>query len=124
MELGWLTRVGGWVALLLVTLWMRSKWVAAIIAVTVAVEPRGDRSRTDRNTWSHSGLGAYGRELLVGVSLKVDTKIPGSGCFSSRRAVADSRNVDRSLPMSRAAAQVKAERQTSVVADGNAVSRV
>jgi hypothetical protein len=78
----------------------------------------------DRNTWSRSGLGVYSRELLVGVSQNVDTMIPGSGSFSSRRAVADSRSVGRSLPMSRAAAQEKAERQTSVVADGGAVSRV
>jgi hypothetical protein len=38
--------------------------------------------------------------------------------------VADSRSVGRSSSMSRAAAQVKAEKQTSVVADGSAVSRV
>jgi hypothetical protein len=109
------------VALLLVILRTCSKRVAAGIAV--AVEPRGDRSGADRNTWSRSGLGAYGRELLVGVSQNVDTMIPGSGSFSSCRAVADSRSVGKSS-MSRAAAQVKAERQTSVVADDSAVSRV
>jgi hypothetical protein len=108
------------VALLLVILRTCSKQVA----IAVAVEPRGDRLRTGRNTWSRSGLGAYSRELSVGVSLNVDTMIPGCDCFSSRRAVADSRSVGRSLLMSRAAAQVKVERQTSIVADGSAISRV
>jgi hypothetical protein len=64
--------------------------------------------------------------VLVGVSQNGDTMIPRSGSFSSRRAVAvaDSRSVGRPSSMSRVAVQVEAGRQTSIVADDIAASRV
>jgi hypothetical protein len=67
---------------------------------SVAFEPGGDRSRMDWNTWSRSGPGTYGRDLLVEALQYIDTVVPGSGSFSSHKVVADPRSVWSSLSLS------------------------